>query len=69
MFNSYEEKKMEEEMRKFCRGSRIISDGVNLSSIGRRRIKIISKKELTKRKERISIVAAVTRIIGSILRK
>lgn len=69
MFNSYEEKKMEEEMRKFMGGNIIIPDGVNLSSIGRRRIKIISKKELAKKKERISIVAAVTRIIGSILRK
>lgn len=69
MIGSYEEKKMEEEMRKFCKGSIIIPDSVNLNSIGRRRIKIISKKELTKKRERISIVAAVTRIISHIVRK
>lgn len=69
MISESERRKCEEEMREFMGGNIIIPDGVNLSSMGRKRIKIISKKELTKKRERVSIVSAVTRIIGSILRK
>ena len=67
MIDSYEEKKMEEEMRKFCKGSIIIPDGVNLT--GRRGIrKVMTKEEPVKKKGRISIVAGVTRIISRLRR-
>lgn len=63
-----ERRKCEEEMREFIGGSIIIPDGVNLSSIGRRRIRRTVTKKEPKKKERISIVASITRIINRLRR-
>jgi len=68
MISESERRKCEEEMREFCQGNIIIPDNVNL--IRRGRIKrTITRKEPTKKKERMNIVASVSRIIGNILRK
>ncbi len=69
MIPEYEKRKMENEMREWMGGNITIPDGASLNSISRRRIKIISKKESTRKKERVSIVASVTRIINHLLRK
>lgn len=64
MISEYERKKCEEEMREWMGGSIIIPDGVDPKSINRGRIRrMLSKKELTKKKERVSIVASISRII------
>lgn len=65
MISESERRKCEEEMREFCQGSIIIPDGVNPYSMGRGRIKkTMTKKERAKKKERISIVASIGRIIN-----
>ncbi len=69
MISRYEEKKMVEEMREWMGGNIIIPDNVSPYSISRKRIKIISKKESTKKKERVNIVASIGRIIGNLVRK
>lgn len=67
MIPESERRKCEEEMREFCRGSQIIPEGMNLT--GKGRIKRTMVKKEPKKKERISIVASITRIIGSLLHK
>lgn len=69
MISEYEERKTAEEMRKFMGGNITIPDGVSPHSISRRRIKIIGKKESARKKERVSIVASIGRIIGNLVRK
>lgn len=62
MISEYERKKCEDEMREFCQGSIIIPDGINLT--GKRRIKRVMTKKEPKKKERVSIVASIGRIIN-----
>lgn len=66
MISEYERRKMEEEMREWMGGSIIIPDNVNLIRKGRIK-RTITKKE-PKKKERISVIAGITRIISNILR-
>ncbi len=69
MIDSYEERKTAEEMRKFMGGNITIPDGVSPFSISRRRIKRTITRKEPKKKDRISVVASIGRIIGNLLRK
>lgn len=69
MISESERKKCEEEMREWMGGSIIIPDGIDPKSINRGRIRrMLSKKELTKKRERVSVVASIGRIINRLKR-
>lgn len=67
MISEYEKRKYEEEMREFCQGSRIIPDGIDPNFMSRGRIKVIKREKEGKRREKVSVVASITRIINNFL--